>query len=70
MSTVLGQSSHCGTVLTSLTAMDAVTVMIWEYTACQVNIGVVVIRTSIILIFMFSIAIGCLGTLGYTRGCL
>ena len=56
MSTVLGQRSHCGTVLTSLTAMDAVTVMIWECAASQVSIEVVVIRTSIILIFMFSIS--------------
>ena len=46
MSTVLGQRSHCGTVLTSLTAMDVVTVMMWECAASQVSIEVVVIRKS------------------------
>ena len=36
MLTALGQSSDCGTVITSLTAMAVITVMMWVFAANQV----------------------------------
>ena len=52
MSTALGQSSHYGTALTSLIVMDVVTVMMWECTASQVTIGVVVTEHKISIVII------------------